>query len=263
MVKDFLISFGDNFKEKTRNPFLGTYLIVWLFRNWELIYSIFHFDNEQKLNDKVDFIKNYYSEHNFIANLLSNILWAFGLLILTYLLLNISRLIVNLSEKRVTPWIYELTDSKSIVLKSEYERIRVERDDVQVRLDKERESRSKLETRIKNLESEILEASKAQAEKPIESTTKSKSEGSQKGPIDETSILLEKLRNKNLLRDFKDSSIRINKGEFIKNDYNPKDYFIELGLIKFSSDHVRGDSKKYVLTQDGENLLKRARLELE
>jgi len=32
-VKDFLISFSDNFKKKTQNPFLGTYLIVWIIRN--------------------------------------------------------------------------------------------------------------------------------------------------------------------------------------------------------------------------------------
>ena len=123
MIRDFLISFKDNLNEKSRNPFLGTYLIVWLFRNWELVYTLFHFDPEQKLEHKVGFIKGYYSQHDFIENLLTNIYWAFGLLILTYLLLSISRLIVNLSDKRITPWIYKITDSNSIVLKSEYERI--------------------------------------------------------------------------------------------------------------------------------------------
>ena len=47
MIKDFLVSFKDNFKEKTRNPFLGTYLIVWLIRNWELIYTLFNFDQNK------------------------------------------------------------------------------------------------------------------------------------------------------------------------------------------------------------------------
>ena len=117
MIKDFLISFRDNFKEKTRNPFLGTYLIVWIIRNWELIYTLFNFDENFKLQDKIDFIKTYYSEQSFIGNLLTSVLWAFGLLILTYLLLSISRLITNFSEKQITPWIYKITDSKSIVLK--------------------------------------------------------------------------------------------------------------------------------------------------
>ena len=105
MIKDFLISFRDNFKEKTRNPFLGTYVIVWIVLNWELIYTLFNFDDNYKLENKVAFIKAYYKEQSFIGNLFKTVLWAFGLLILTYLLLAISRLITNFSEKQITPWI--------------------------------------------------------------------------------------------------------------------------------------------------------------
>lgn len=56
MIKDFLISFKDNFREKHRNPLLGTYLLVWLFRNWELLFTLFNFDKEKKLQDKIEFI---------------------------------------------------------------------------------------------------------------------------------------------------------------------------------------------------------------
>jgi hypothetical protein len=140
MIKDFLISFTDNFKEKTKNPFLGTYLL----------YTLFNFDEDCNLEDKKAFITNYYDKNDFINNLFTNTLWTFGLLILTYALLNLSRVIVNLSEKQLTPWVYQVTDSKSIVLKTEYDRIRTENDDLQFRLDKERESKSRLETRIKN-----------------------------------------------------------------------------------------------------------------
>jgi len=157
MIKDFLISFKDNFKEKTRNPFLGTYLIVWLIRNWELVYSLFNFDNNLKLVDKIDFIKDFYTKNEFLINLWTNVYWSFGLLILTYFLLNISRLITNLSEKKLTPWIYKITDSNSIVLKIEYNRIRSDRDDLQLRLDHEHELKSKLDNRIKILEQEIIE----------------------------------------------------------------------------------------------------------
>lgn len=261
MIKDFLISFTDNFKEKTRNPFLGTYLIVWLVRNWKLVYTIFNFDSEHKLKDKIDFIQNYYSQHDFIENLFTNVYWAFGLFVLTYLLLNISRLIVNLSEKRMTPWIYKISDSKSIVLKSEYERIRAERDDVQLRLDQERESKSKLESRIKNLEAELIANAKSYSERQAEQTTISKPDNSNQKQSDDVTILLQKLKDKNLLKEFTETSVMINMGEFINNDYKPKDYFIELGLIKFDVDHFQGFSKKYNLTVDGESLLKRARLE--
>lgn len=153
MIKDMLVSFKDNFKEKTTNPFLGTYVLVWLFRNWELVFTVLNFDKDFKLKNKVDFIKGYYSSHEFLLDLVINILWAFLILIVTYLLVNLSRFIVNISEKQITPWIYKITDSKSIVLKEVYENLRLERDDLQIRLDQEREARSRSEVRIKSLDS--------------------------------------------------------------------------------------------------------------
>lgn len=261
MIKDLLVSFRDNFKEKTTNPFLGTYLIVWLVRNWELLYTLFNFNSDQKLNDKVEFIKNYYIKHDFLENLVTNIYWAFGILCITYLLLNLSRLIVNLSEKRLTPWIYKITDSKSIVLRTEYERIREEREDLQLRLDHERESKSKLESRIKYLENEILEVSKAQSEKLVDKSPDIESDNMSNDVTDEIDKLLQKLKVNNFVKDFKDIAVRINKGEYISNKNNSIDYLIELGLIRYEKDHIQGASKKYILTADGEKILRKTRVE--
>lgn len=260
MIKDLLVSFRDNFNEKTRNPFLGTYLFVWFVRNWDLVYTLFNFDNEQKLKDKVDYINNYYAQNDFLNNVWTNVYWSFGILVLTYILLNISRFIVNLSEKQLTPWIYKITDSNSIVLKSVYEATRTERDELQTRLDQERESKSRLEVRIKNLEAEIIELTTPKTETKS-SGTSNRSEKTNKPINNDITILLQKLKEKGMLKEFIDSSIMINKGEYINNDYKPKDYFIELGLIKFKSDHWQGASKNYTLTADGESVLKKARLE--
>lgn len=111
MIKDTFISFKDNFKERISNPFLGTYLAVWLIRNWDLIYSLFNFDDEYSLKEKIKFIESYYENHEFLVDLSINILWTFAVLITTYILMNLSRLIVNLFEKRLSPWIYQITDS--------------------------------------------------------------------------------------------------------------------------------------------------------
>lgn len=45
-------SFVDNIKQKTTNPFFGTLILVWLVRNWELIYTLFNFDKDWLLSDK-------------------------------------------------------------------------------------------------------------------------------------------------------------------------------------------------------------------
>jgi hypothetical protein len=260
MVKDFLISFSDNFKEKAKNPFLGTYLLVWLIRNWDLIYTIFNFDENSTLKDKKNFITNYYKDGDFLTNLATNILWAFAVLITTYVLLNLSRLIVNLSEKRLTPWIYKITDSKSIVLKTEYERIRAESDDLQLRLDKERESKSRLEIRIKGLEEEIIEITKSKTDNKTKVVQEKKTTRNiKKEETDSSTILMAKLNQKELLQEFLDTSTKINKGNSIPNNYNHSDYFIELGLIKFLRNSIN-DAKLYSITAEGETLLKKIRL---
>lgn len=254
MIKDFLISFKDNISDKTKNPFLGTYLLVWIVRNWELIYSVFNFDTSFNLKNRINYITSYYKTNNFIENLLTNIYWAFGLLVLTYILLNISRLIVNFFDKKLTPWIYKITDDNSIVLKTEYDRVRLERDDLQTRLDLERESKSRLEIRIKNLEQEILNISEVK----VKSISEKNIGDNSKSINNENNIntLLSKLKQKDLVTEFTKLAVLINKGDYVSNDYLAKDYFIEMGLITFRSNHFDGYSKSYNLTQDGEDLLR-------
>ena len=254
MIKEFLISFSDNFKEKTRNPFLGTYVLIWIIRNWELVYSIFNFDNSYKLAEKVEFIKSYYSANNFQEGILWNLGWTFLVLIITYLVLNMSRVIINISEKQLKPWVYKKTDSKSIVLKSVHEQVRNDRDNLQLRLDQERESKSKLEIRIKNLEEEIIETSRQ----------KNKEGGEQNIVLqdnvsDEIERLYEKLKKGKILDFFINIGVRLNKNEFIEKGDSRIDNLIELGLISHKEENYSGLSDLYNLTEDGQKVLRLAR----
>tara|TARA_R110002072_G_scaffold302379_2_gene484974 strand:- start:2985 stop:3761 length:777 start_codon:yes stop_codon:yes gene_type:complete len=258
MIKDFLISFRDNFKEKTRNPFLGTYLIVWIIRNWELIYTIFNFDENYKLKDKIEFIKTYYSEQSFIGNLLTTVLWAFGLLIFTYMLLAISRLITNFSEKRITPWIYKITDSKSIVLKETYEKLRIENNNLETKLDKERENKKRIMLEISELEKTIdnMNSNSNQENENLEQSI---------NLDNEVNVLFNKIKQKKLIDEYIDLTDSIGKEEqgWIKNEdlSNSTGYFIKLGLLNSGKDN--GDYSRMDLTTIGEKVLRRSRLEIE
>jgi hypothetical protein len=257
MIKDFFVSFSDNLKEKNKNPFLGTYLLVWLIRNWKLIYTLFNFDDKTTLVNKVKFIDDYYSRMDFMDNLFQNILWSFGLLIVTYFLLNISRLIVNISEKRITPWIYKITDSKSIVLRGEYDRLRTDNDELQVRLDKERESKSRLESRIKNLEEEIINVSNIHSEGMTET------DGEYLENIEDSHLekIYQKLKQRNLVREFLNICVQINKNEIIYlSMYEGIDYFIQQGLL-VSQRSYDNERSTFRITSDGNELLKMARVE--
>lgn len=257
MIKEFLISFSDNFKERTKNPFLGTYLVVWSFRNWELIFTLFNFDSNYTLLKKQEIIETYLKNNKFIPNLCFNITWTFGILILTYVLLNISRFIINLFEKRLTPWIYKITDSKSIVLKSKYDILKTEYYELQTALDNERESKSKLENRIKKLEQENLELKKANSELIQNNNTKELKQSKKDSDI--ISILIEKLKQHNLIDEFIFISTKIKKGELISDDYANTDFFIKMGLISYLGKR-NTHFTKYSLTEEGELILKNLRL---
>lgn len=114
------ISFKDSLRKKTTNPFLGTYFTVFLARNWELFYSVFTFDAEYKLLDRIGIINQYLEQKSLWQELGQNLLLTFLLLIATYFFINVARLITNLYERKLTPWIHKITDKNSVVLKSEF-----------------------------------------------------------------------------------------------------------------------------------------------
>lgn len=251
MIKDIFLSFRDNFKEKTTNLFLGTYIIIWMIRNWELVYSLFNFNPKDTLETKVNFIKSYYQNNSFIEGVFWNILWTFGVLIITYILLNASRAIVNLFEKQLKPWIYKLTDSKSIILKSSYESMRNERDELQIRLDNERESKSRLESIIKSLEEEILERERAVSEKEGEASLKENN-----NKTSEYNVLFNKLNDRGLIQDFISVAVKSKKGESIPIEHKNIDKYIEFGLLEYKDSNYTGNAKYYKVTTEGDSLLR-------
>lgn len=259
MIKDLLVSFKDNFKEKSTNPFLGTYVVVWLIRNWDLVYSLFNFDKSYSLAKKIEFIQIYYSSNDFLEGVQLNILWAFGVLIATYTLINISRLIINLYEKQLTPWIIKITDSDSIIEKSSFDKLKNHRDYLQNRLEQERESKSGLELQIKSLEDEIKNLK-----------GKDNLEGFQKAedvvngnPLDEPQIMYNKIKEKGWVNDFLENSLYVieNKGDWLENEILTDRYKFFLNLGLFEIKNKTNELVEIEITSIGKEVLKKARLE--
>ncbi|ADR20191.1 hypothetical protein MATR_21930 [Marivirga tractuosa] len=240
MIKDTFISFKDNFKERISNPFLGTYLAVWLIRNWDLIYSLFNFDDEYSLKEKIKFIESYYENHEFLVDLSINILWTFAVLITTYILMNLSRLIVNLFEKRLSPWIYQITDSKSIVKKSVHENLEKRLEAIQIRFEKEKEARIRVEDELEALE-EKLAKSKTDDDKGVfigkNKDANKETEKLSKDPgINKTQKVVQKI-----IEDGKEKTfLEIARKSLKKEGFNAReseklDFFIDFELIKIIS----------------------------
>ena len=131
---NFISSFFDNIKDKTTNPFFGTLIFVWLVRNWDLIYTIFNFDIDCNLEDKKEFINGYYKDYALGKEMLINISIAFGLMVLSYGLIVISRLVVNVTNHNIIPRMNEKTVSKLVVNKARFETVKKTRDEYFVKI---------------------------------------------------------------------------------------------------------------------------------
>ncbi|MRX66957.1 hypothetical protein SAMN06265349_102887 [Flavobacterium resistens] len=134
MSNDYISSFFDNIKDKTTNPFFGTLIFVWLVRNWDLVYTIFNFDSDCTLLDKKDFIRNYYAEKVAWQEIGYNIIIAFGVMLLSYGLIIISRLVVNVTNHNIIPRMNEKTVSKLVVNKNRFETVKKTRDEYFIRI---------------------------------------------------------------------------------------------------------------------------------
>lgn len=134
MSNDYISSFFDNIKDKTTNPFFGTLIFVWLVRNWDLVYTLFNFDRDCTLLDKKEFIRNYYVGKVVWEEIGYNILIAFGLMLLSYLLIIVSRLVVNVTNHNIIPRMNEKTVSKLVVNKNRFETVKRTRDEYFARI---------------------------------------------------------------------------------------------------------------------------------
>lgn len=245
MIKEFFLSFSESFKERVSNPFLSTYIVVWLIRNWELIYSILNFDTKLVLSEKVLYIKGFFGEQTFIENLSINIIWSFVALITTYTLLNISRLIVNIFEKQLSPWIFKITDSKSVVLKYDYDRLKTERNELQNKLNEERDAKFRLEQTIDELEKTISSQSHGDSKDYIEN--------SNSVSTNDIQVLYLKIKEKKLVNNYVEMIANINNGKSVSQEPNIE-FYLKLGLIKIAS-------FSYDITPDGQKVFEKARKE--
>lgn len=157
MIGNTLTSFFDNLATRSKNPFLGTFAIVWFCRNWELVFALFNFDESFTLQKKINFLSEKVQYDAFWPELGANIGWTFTVLIITYVLINIARGITNLFEKRLTPLIYKWTDYGSLVPREKYQDIIYRMEDLQGRLDKEVQEKIKIQVERDSLDKELEE----------------------------------------------------------------------------------------------------------
>lgn len=114
MVKEAWSSLKDNIKDRITNPFLGTFVVVWIAHNWQVVYSFFYFDNSWKLESKIKYFKDYWIDKSFFWNLMYVAATTLGILIITYLFLAIARYLAKIFENIIIPFINKISKGKIV-----------------------------------------------------------------------------------------------------------------------------------------------------
>lgn len=248
MLKEAWDSFKDNIKERITNPFLGTFVLVWIVHNWKVVYAFFFFDKEYNLEKKIKFFKDYWADKSFIWNLVVVAIIAIAILILTYLFLGLSRYLSNMYENLLVPQIAKFTKGK-IVLDETYQKVLSQIKILESRLEEERKAkveaiqeREIMETKLYKNNS-INDGAVAKDEKVESSKTQ--------GPKNDYKELLKKVKRDPNLSRMGDILLEVSKKIRFDNEAEARgvDFLIKNGFVY----HERSDSygRYYNFTEDG------------
>lgn len=157
MVTETYNSFKDNIRRRVTNPFLGTFTFVYIIKNWVLFYGIFNFDNTETQSTKIEYINKYFQTVNPIWNLIYCVLYSFGILLATYLFMAISKLIVDSYNELLVPLITKITNKGKVVERSTYLQLQIDKDNIEIKCEKEKEERLKAQKERDDNEIKYLE----------------------------------------------------------------------------------------------------------
>lgn len=120
----------ESLKNRFKNSFIITFIIVWCIQHWKLIYSIWNFDKDENRVSKVAFIKTYISDNNmFWGPLLVSILSLIGI----YLIFIVSD-VINDGYNLIRNEVLNKIKSKKVVRIEDYTRAVKELDKMRSRV---------------------------------------------------------------------------------------------------------------------------------
>lgn len=129
-MKEQLEEAYNNIKDRFKNSFIITFLVVWVICHWELVYSVFNFDSEENLESKIFSINHYLKCHNMI--------WipmgiAIISLILLYIIFIFSEIIHSYYSIIRNKTLKAIGDSKKIIEIEKYNELGQELDKIRSR----------------------------------------------------------------------------------------------------------------------------------
>jgi hypothetical protein len=241
MLKDVWDSFKDNIKERATNPFLGTFAIVWIIHNWQVVYSFFYFDKDWKLQQKINYFNNYWFHKSFFWSLVLVALITVGILIITYLFLGLSRLLANYFENVVIPFVYSLSRGKTVTAEVHQQTLeQVER--WKIKFEEERKAKNEAQQERDELEKKLFKSKESSADTDQVNISRNFED------------LIKKMLTEHNKKALDDALLFISKGSRFAFGDEIIDSLLKYGLIKLSRRDSYGNY--YNFTEEGNEFRK-------
>lgn len=256
MIKDSLNSIFDNIKERTTNPFLGTLIVVWTVHNWKLVYSMFYFDKSLKLEERLHYIDKYFNDRPFVWDLLIVVVITIVVLLFTYSMLTVSRLITDTQERMLLPLISKWTDKTSVVLKTEHAALQEVVKQLGARVEEERLAKVAAQVERDSIDKQLLEMRQSN-QPPVVSE-----DSSTAAEVERPALDLRQSDFKRIAEQIQPlGSNYINKavndilnGDSVSKTNELVKVFLREGLIKVNRQESV-NSNSYVMTENGSSFL--------
>lgn len=126
---DVISSFFQNIKDKLTNPFFGTLAFILIIHHWDFWFTLFNFDDKISRVEKLAILKCIATFEFTRPNIFVDVLWAFGIVIIGYLVVVATRALSIWIEYQVMPLITNSVASELIISKHDYDEVVKERND--------------------------------------------------------------------------------------------------------------------------------------
>lgn len=147
MIIKVVDSVADAFKDKFKNPFFGTLIAVWIIRNRRFVFNLFineNYDSDKRL----ELLTNHFKAPESLISLLLTICYSILLMALIFIALNISRYVVEFSERVVYQKILQSFKPENFPTPELYKKMEAQKEYYEKKYNEEKEEKFKLQNEL-------------------------------------------------------------------------------------------------------------------
>lgn len=151
MVLDNIKNSAKHLYERFNSPFGGTFITVWAFHHWQLVYSFFTFDEDCTLNDRIYILQQYLDKSNTCELFWWPLTYTFLVIVLFLIFSNLGYAAIVIAEKWAKPSIFYFIDRNKNAPREDLDKMKIRTRGLQIDLQKSEDEVQQAHSEIQEL----------------------------------------------------------------------------------------------------------------